>query len=94
MWIIQNDALMQIPDDVPMPRDSRAIEVPEEFVRNPEDFRLEKGELVHAPRPKRERAPRLTRDEIAQVKSALERGLFKAVAETPDRRQGRRKEDK
>lgn len=93
MWILQNDALMQIPDDLPMPPNSRAIDVPDEFVRNPQDFKLEKGKLVRAPRPKREKAARLTADEIAQVRDALGRGLFKAVAETPERR-GRKKEDK
>lgn len=93
MWIVQNDVLMQIPDDLPMPRNSRAIDVPEDFTRNPHDFKLEKGELVHAPQPKRERAPRLTADEVEQIRDALGRGLFKAVAETPERR-GRKKEDK
>lgn len=93
MWIIQNDALMQIPDDLPMPPNSHAIDVPDEFVRSPQDFKLEKGALVHAPQPKRERAPRLTAEEIEQVRDALGRGLFKAVAETPERR-GKRKEEK
>ena len=93
MWIVQNDMLMQIPDDLPMPPNSRAVEVPEQFVSSPHDFKLEKGELVHAPQPKRERAPRLTVDEVEQIRDALGRGLFKAVADTPERR-GRKKEDK
>ena len=93
MWIIQNDALMQIPDDLPMPPNSRAIKVPEEFLSTPQDFRLEKGKLVRRPQPKREEVPRLTHEEISQVRDALGRGLFKAVAETPERRRTK-KEDK
>jgi hypothetical protein len=94
MWIMQRDALMEIPDDLPLPPDSRVVEPPEEFLRSPRDFRIENGSFVHDPRKPRDEAPRLSREEIAQVKSALKKGLFKAVAETPERRQGRRKEDK
>ncbi len=94
MWIMQNETLMEIPDDLPMPPNSRVIEPPEEFLRNPHDFRVEQGSLVHAPRPSRDDTPRLTSDEIMQIKNALKSGLFKAVAETPDRRQSRRKEEK
>lgn len=93
MWIIQNDSLMEIPDDLPMPPNSRAIKVPEEFLREPRDFQLEKGKLVRRPRPKSEDVPRLTSEEIVQIKDALQRGLFKAVAETPERRRTK-KEDK
>lgn len=93
MWILQNDSLMEIPDDVPMPPNSRVVQPPPELLLHPRDFRIEKGEFIHAPQPKRERAPRLTDDEIAQVRDALGRGLFKAVAETPERR-GRKKEEK
>lgn len=90
MWIIQKDSLLQLPDDVPLPPDSRVVEVPDEFRRNARDFRLEKGALVHAPRPTAAEVPRLTAEEIVQIKEALRSGLFKAVAETPDRRQPRR----
>jgi hypothetical protein len=93
MWILQNDSLMEIPDDLPMPPYSRAVEPPPELLLHPRDFRIENGEFVHAPQPKRERAPRLTVEEIEQVRDALGRGLFKAVAETPERR-AKRKEEK
>ncbi len=93
MWIVQNDVLMEIPDDLPMPPNSRAVKVPEGFASNPRDYRIDKGKLVRAPRPKREEAPRFTNEEIVQIKDALQRGLFKAVAETPERRRSK-KEDK
>ncbi len=93
MWIEQNGVLMELPDDLPMPPNSRAVKVPEGFASNPQNFRFEKGKLVRAPQPKREQAPRFTDEEIVQMKDALQRGLFKAVAETPERRRTK-KEDK
>jgi hypothetical protein len=94
MWIMQNGSLLEVPDDLPMPPNSSVIEPPAEFLRNPQDFRLEKGTLIHAPRKPVEDEPRLTAKEILQIRESLKQGLFKAVAETPDRRQGRRKEEK
>ena len=70
MWIMQNDVMMEIPDDVPMPPNSKKVEVPEAFLASPRDFRVKEGALLHEPR-KVELRPQFTRDEIAFLKQIV-----------------------
>jgi hypothetical protein len=76
VWIIQNEVLIQLPDDVPVPSGSRVIEVADEFVRSPRAFRVAGGQLVRAEARPRSSADRLTRDEIVQLKKALASGAI------------------
>jgi hypothetical protein len=70
MWIVQNDVMMEVPDDVPLPPNSKRIDVPAEFLASPRDFRLHEGALLHEPR-KVEPPPKLTRDEIVLLKQLV-----------------------
>jgi hypothetical protein len=99
MWILQNDMLMEIPSDVPMPPNSTKIEVPDEFLTSPRDFRIEKGLLIKDPRPVPPPALRFTLDEIAQLKqlvasTAVNTTQAASAPQSAPRKPSRRKEDK
>ena len=78
MWIIQSNALVELPNDVPIPSGSHAVEVPEGFTAAPEHFRIEDGRVVEVPvaerRLRRNETPPLTPDEIATVRRAIAEG--------------------
>jgi len=70
MWVMQNDVLMELPDDVPMPPNSKKVDVPDEFLVAPRHFRVRDGALVHEPR-KTEPLPKFTLAEIAFLKQLV-----------------------
>jgi hypothetical protein len=80
MWVLQREAFLEIPDDAPVPPDSIVIEVTDEFLDEPEAFEVTPGGLRR--RPEHEVAElraargtdRLTADEVAAVKKAIEEG--------------------
>ncbi len=80
MWVIQNQHLVRLPDDVPVPPGSVRVEVPEGFLARPEAFKVE-GNHVR-PRPKKEmkalqrsaEVVKLTQDDIARIKKAIAEG--------------------
>ncbi len=71
MWIIQKDVLLHLPDDVPLPPNSRVVDVPEDLRRDPRQFRIENGALVRAGYTPRVPDDKLTSDEIRQLKQML-----------------------
>jgi hypothetical protein len=77
MWVIQNGALLSLPDDAPLPPNSVKIELPGDFKQNPSSYRIEKSALIRvtAPEP-RTPSPRLTPEEIVKIKKAIERGAI------------------
>jgi hypothetical protein len=80
MWVMQNDVLMEIPDDVPMPPNTRKIDVPEDFLTSPQDFKVVQGELIREPR-KAVEAPRFTHEEIAFLKQFVANAVPKKEKE-------------
>jgi hypothetical protein len=76
MWIIQNNTLLSIPDDAPIPPYSVRVTLPDDFLRNPSHYRVEAARIVrHEPSPDIQPSPnRLTRDDIIKLKKAIERG--------------------
>lgn len=80
MWIIQNDSLLSIPDDAPMPPNSAKVELPEDFKKNPTLYRIHGSKLERGKPTKASPASahaRLTREDIAKLKKAIERGDIK-----------------
>ena len=78
MWIIQSDTLMELPDDVPLPPNSKKIEVPDDLFTSPRDFRVEKGALVTDSKPLSPSVPQFTFDEIAHLKQFVATAAIKA----------------
>ena len=79
MWIIQNDTLLSLPDDAPLPPHSVKVELPADFKQNPSLYRIEKSAFIRgkAPKSPRSPSPRLTPEEILKLKKAIERGEIK-----------------
>jgi len=69
MWVIQNAVLLRLPDDVPVPPNSRVIGVPEDF--EPRDYQVENNALVKVKQKPRATTEKLTADEVRQIKAAL-----------------------
>ena len=76
MWVIQNDALLSLPDDAPLPPNSLKVELPGDFKQNPSSYRIEKSAFIRVTAPELPRAPRLTAEEIVKIKKAIERGAI------------------
>jgi hypothetical protein len=80
MWIIQNQGLLRLPDDVPLPPNSKKVQLHGEFEQQPHLYRLKGNTVVKlgAKELKRHEAPRetlkLTLGEIAQLRKALAAG--------------------
>ena len=76
MWVIQNDTLLSLPDDAPLPPNSVKVDLPTDFKQNPSLYRIEKSAFVRAARtePPPAPSPRLTPEEIVKLKKAIERG--------------------
>lgn len=71
MWVMQNDVLLKLPDDAPLPPKSRVVEVPEDFQSRSARFRIENGELKRMPASLRVPDDKLTTDEVRQLKELL-----------------------
>lgn len=78
MWIIQSDTLMELPDDLLLPPDSKKIEVPDSLFKSPRDFRVENGVLKSNGR-EIPSATILTLDEIALLKQLVATTVIKAA---------------
>jgi hypothetical protein len=76
MWVIQNDTLLSLPDDAPLPPSSLKVELPGDFKQSPSSYRIEKSAFIRVPAPESPRAPRLTAEDIAKIKKAIERGVI------------------
>jgi hypothetical protein len=76
MWIIQNETLLSIPDDAPLPPQSVKVDVPEDFRQNRTLYRIKGSGLIRskAAEARGDTPPRLTQDDIARIKKAIERG--------------------
>ena len=74
MWVIQDRALVRLPDNAPVPPSSRVVEVPPDF--NPRDYRVENGALVKGVPARGTPTDKLTREEIVRLKAALSAGQF------------------
>jgi len=82
MWIIQNQLLLGLPDDVPIPRNSIKVHLPSDYHQGPHLYKIEGGELVKRSAKELkalQRAPTkaslaLTQDEIAKLKKAIAEG--------------------
>jgi len=73
MWVMQKDVLLRLPDDAPMPPESRKVSVPEDLQRNVSRLRVESGEVVTVDRPLRTAEERLTREDVVALKKLLAR---------------------
>jgi hypothetical protein len=80
MWLLQGELLVEFPDSAPVPPGSRRVDVPAGFLDEPRAFRVREGRVVRRPRKEvdalqRDReAARLSRDDVARLKRALEEG--------------------
>jgi len=81
MWLIQDKALLQLPDGAAIPPGFRQIKPPADFVDNPARYRVSDGKITAL--SKKELAERqqpsrlsLTQDEIAILKRAIEKGVI------------------
>ena len=73
MWVIQKDVLLRLPDDAPIPPDSRTVSVPADLKRNVSRLRVENGEVITVDRPQRTVEERLTREDVVALKKLLAR---------------------
>jgi len=80
MWVIQQDALVSLPDDVPVPTGSTRIDVPPDFGEQPEAYKLDGLRLVRRSEEEIRNAQSrmeqltLTQDHIARIKRAIAEG--------------------
>ncbi len=76
MWVLFKDVLTRLPDDAPVPKGARAIDVPDDFRANPRKYRISNGRVIRAkPQPPAE-SKNLTPDEVAKLKRALASGAI------------------
>lgn len=80
MWIIQDQYLVRVPDDVQVPPGSVPVELPDDFLEQPEAYKIE-GERIVKKNEKelkavrqRSKAVALTQDDIVRIKRAIENG--------------------
>jgi len=81
MWLIQDKALMQLPDGAAIPPGFKKVKPPDGFEANPAMYRINDGkiialskkEVVEQQKPSR---LSLTQEEIAILKRAIERGFI------------------
>ncbi len=80
MWVIQNQNLMRLPDDVPVPLGSVQVEVADDFLAHPEAYIVEANRVVKRPETElkklyqKQEAVKLTQEEIARLKKAVAEG--------------------
>ena len=72
MWIVQKDMVLQIPDDAPLPPDSRVIDVPADFARDGGAFTFRNGAFTRRATPPT--PPKLTPEEVEILKAAIASG--------------------
>jgi hypothetical protein len=80
MWVVQRGELLELPDDAPHPPNATVVELPDEFLDEPELFEV-RARGVHR-RPddevaairERRASGRLSADDIATIKTAIEEG--------------------
>ena len=77
MWIIQNETLLSIPDDAPLPPNSVKVEPPADFKQNPLSYRIKGSGFIRSKAPPPEPSPQLTPEEIIKIKKAIKRGEIK-----------------
>lgn len=77
MWIIQNETLLSIPDDAPLPPNSVKVDPPADFKQNPLSYRIKGAGFIRSTSSLPEPSPRLTPEEILTLKRAIERGDIK-----------------
>ncbi len=96
MWVLQNDVLMELPDDVPMPPNGKKVDVPADFLVSPRDYKIKNGALLHEPQTLVVALlPQLTSNEIQFIKElAAKNAPAPAPVEDSARKPGRRKEKK
>src|SRR6266540_4559279 len=76
-WVIQNEALVRLPDDAPLPSGSVPVEPPEDFLERPDAYRVQGRYLVRRSDEELERlrprgdAVKLTQEEIIRLKQIL-----------------------
>jgi hypothetical protein len=77
MWVIQHEALLQVPDDVPVPPESVVTELPEDFFADPSAYTVTDEGVRKRPAKElkklrdRQQAGWLSRSEIAAIKAAI-----------------------
>ena len=71
MWVMQKEVLLLLPDDAPVPPDSRIVSVPADLKRNVSRLRVENGEVITVDRPQRTAEERLTREDVVALKKLL-----------------------
>jgi len=79
MWVIQNQALLMLPDDVPVPPESVKVTVPHDFLQNPAGYKIDGSKIVKLSAGELKAAKRvedlkLTAEEIAKIKKAIKEG--------------------
>ena len=74
MWIIQNDLIMRIPDDAPLPPNSVKFRPSAEFLKDPASFAIKAGKLAKIEHKPRGKTDRLTADDVARIKAAIKAG--------------------
>ena len=74
MWIIQNDLIIRLPDNAPLPPDSVKFKPSAEFLKDPGSFAVKAGKLAKVePKPRRT-TDHLTIDDVARIKAAIKAG--------------------
>ncbi len=80
MWVIQNEGLLRVPDDVPLPPNSVKVDVPSDFHQRPHLYRIKGHALVKRSDKELKKLQRpavslrLTQEEIAKLKKAIAEG--------------------
>jgi hypothetical protein len=80
MWLIQDQHLVRLPDDVPVPPGSVQVEVPDDFLVQPEAYKVEENRIVRRSEKDMQalqqgrQALKLTQEEIARIKQAIAEG--------------------
>lgn len=82
MWVIHNDCLMMLPDDVKSPPGSTPVKVPKDFESNLSAYKLVGTKVVRrtaaelGARKREIEEALLTPDEIKRVRQAIKDGIF------------------
>lgn len=82
MWVIQNQGLLRIPDDVPVPPDSVKVELPSDFQQQTHTYKIEGKALIKrsAAELKKLQRPgetlKMMQEEIAKLKQAVAGGKY------------------
>jgi hypothetical protein len=74
MWIISGDLLYSVPDDAPVPRRAKRVDLPDGFLDDPARWQVRGGAIVEAERAKRPEPAGLTAEDIKAIKAAIAAG--------------------